>query len=266
MKSILIVDKHKASVVMTSEVFKDKVPGCSVSVLGSGMECLEYFSEHKENIDVILVDFDLPDADGVSLIKLLKKEYNKPILLTAFDEPVVREAIDKDLFGYRDVARWLKKPLKSKDLTNVIQDFLLEEQPITIDYATEIDVAVIGRATGRGKRAPKVIGKLVNLNILGGLVNCQDDISVNIGQEVSLAVNFKKVKPIKNTSKRLVLNNKMSASAYNPIDDPDAMRISAVVNKTNKKSNELFLNFCKLSSKQKTLFEDLMRKSPALKL
>ena len=100
MAIILIADSCKPSVVMSSEVFKDKLPGSVVHVAGTGKECLELLVQVKP--DMCVVDFDLPDADGVTLITAMRKLYKGPILLTAFPDKIVKDAVDADLFAFND--------------------------------------------------------------------------------------------------------------------------------------------------------------------
>ena len=57
MARVLIVD-HLKSTVMTSEIFKDKISGCSVDIVKSGIDCVEYLKENRP--DMIVADFDLP--------------------------------------------------------------------------------------------------------------------------------------------------------------------------------------------------------------
>ena len=72
MKSALVVDSNKVSLLMTAEACKDvKTDKIEVDVAYSGLECLKKIEENS--YDFIIVDFDLPDCDGVSLIKEIKK-------------------------------------------------------------------------------------------------------------------------------------------------------------------------------------------------
>ncbi|MCA2961149.1 MAG: hypothetical protein IOD12_12920, partial [Silvanigrellales bacterium] len=55
MKRILIADASKASLVMTSEVFKDHFPGVQVVVARTSAECLELVKT-TENLDAYVID------------------------------------------------------------------------------------------------------------------------------------------------------------------------------------------------------------------
>ena len=57
---VLIADQGKASLVMTSEAIKDKLPGAIVLVAGTGKKAMIL---KVENPDFCVVDFGLPDSD-----------------------------------------------------------------------------------------------------------------------------------------------------------------------------------------------------------
>lgn len=122
MKRIVIADSSKASLVMTSEVFKDHYPGIQVLVAKSSFEALE-LAKHNDGIDAFIVDYDLPDADGVQTAFKLKKLYSIPVLITAFDNPGVATSIESSLQQYADCQSWLKKPVNPEVVMAVVQRF-----------------------------------------------------------------------------------------------------------------------------------------------
>ncbi len=122
MKKILIADSSKASLVMTSEVFKDHYPGIQVLVARSAAEAMEMAKNHS-GVDAFVIDFDLPDANGAHTAFRLKKLYNTPILITAFDHPEVTHSIEQALKQYPDCQSWLKKPVNPELVIAVAQRF-----------------------------------------------------------------------------------------------------------------------------------------------
>ena len=110
MPVILIADACKPSLVMSSEVFKDKIAGATILVASTGKQCLELLLVNKP--DMCVVDFDLPDADGVTLITAMRKSYRGPILLTAYPDKIVEQAVHSDLFAFNDAGGWVPKPVK----------------------------------------------------------------------------------------------------------------------------------------------------------
>ena len=122
MKKIIIADASKASLVMTSEVFKDHFPGVQVVVARTSAECLE-LAKNTPDVDAFIVDFDLPDKDGAWTSARIKKHCNIPVLITAFDRPEVYQAIEDDLAPYDDCQNWLRKPVKVETVVAVAQRF-----------------------------------------------------------------------------------------------------------------------------------------------
>lgn len=111
---------------MTAESCKDVIPKVRVKVAFTGEEALEQIQ--KESFDFIIVDFDLPDCDGVSFIKELKKSLSIPMFLTAFPDSLVLEAIQKELFWYKDASRLIPKPVNFKKLKKIIEGFVFKEE------------------------------------------------------------------------------------------------------------------------------------------
>lgn len=122
MKKILIADASKASLVMTSEVFKDHYPGVQVIVARSSSEALDS-AKMNEGIEAFVIDYDLPDLNGAHTAAKLKKLYNIPVLITAFDTVEVAQTIETTLKQYPDCQSWLKKPVNPEVVTAVAQRF-----------------------------------------------------------------------------------------------------------------------------------------------
>ena len=122
MKRILIADSSKASLVMTSEVFKDHYPGIQVLVARNSAEAIT-LAKSTDNIDAFIVDFDLPDINGAQTALLLKKISKIPILITAFDKVEVVEMIETLLIKYDDCRSWLKKPVNPEVVIAVAQRY-----------------------------------------------------------------------------------------------------------------------------------------------
>jgi CheY-like chemotaxis protein len=123
MKRILIADASKASLVMTSEVFKDHFPGVQVVVARTSADAIE-LSKSAGELDAFIIDYDLPDRDGASTAAKLKKMHQQPILITAFDRPDVQQTIDRDLSAFDDCLSWLKKPVKPELVVSLAQRFI----------------------------------------------------------------------------------------------------------------------------------------------
>jgi CheY-like chemotaxis protein len=123
MKKILIADASKASLVMTSEVFKDHFPGVQVLVARTSAEALEV-AKREDQIDAFVVDFDLPDKDGAYTAAKMKKLFPIPVLITAFDRPDVQETIERLCSAHDDCLSWLAKPVNAELVVSIAQRFI----------------------------------------------------------------------------------------------------------------------------------------------
>lgn len=187
MSTVLIVDPSKPSMVMSSEVFKDKVPGITVLVAGTGREALEILASGKaEKVDLCVVDFDLPDTDGVTLIHFLRKSFNGPILLTAYPDDVVSKATAEELFAYDDAGMWVQKPVRADSLNEKIDRFLIGKFRVQRRFDFKPKTRLLGKSEGRGKRTPKFPGQLINVSVGGACVQLSAAARLKSGEEVAL--------------------------------------------------------------------------------
>jgi CheY-like chemotaxis protein len=188
MTRVLIVDRSKSSLVMTSEVFKDKIPGVIVDIALSGVDCLKLVP--IQSYQMIVVDFDLPDTDGVSLTHCLRPFYSGPILITAYPEALVSQAIGEELFAYHDSSLWVPKPIKFEALSQKIELFLLKKKRLIKRFKTKIPVMLAGKSLGRGKKTPKTKGTLLNLGLGGALFAGEKNVShqLKVGDDLVIVM------------------------------------------------------------------------------
>lgn len=253
MPRILIADASKSSLVMTSEVFKDKLPGAAIDVAVSGNQCLDMLPLNV--YDMIVVDFDLPDADGVTLTKVVRKQFNGPILLTAFPEEIVDLAINKELFVYHDSCMWIAKPVKFDTLAEKIDLFLINKKRLCKRFQTDIATLMVGKGAGRGKRAPKVKGSIVNMGIGGALITLNESLRMKIGDEVMITFDMP------------VIGQK---TEFDEIDlskiQNGPSKIKAKIAWTNKKRNQAGIQFDNLTDQHRKSLEIILRKSEEIAL
>lgn len=168
--TVHIIDSSKPSLVMSSEVFKDKLPGAMVSYSLTAKDGLTAVQakQGRETFDALVVDFNLPDADGVTLIKELRKFYKGPIFMTAYPDKIVDYAVREELFHYHDACCWIPKPVRFDVLEKRIEQFLVNRHRLGKRFDVNYPSLMIGKGEGRGKRAPKFDGRLINIS-MGGI-------------------------------------------------------------------------------------------------
>ncbi|MDA9951618.1 response regulator [Oligoflexaceae bacterium] len=256
---ILIADSSKPGVVMTSEVFKDKISGAQVFIAHNGEQTIEIVKAEKP--DLVMVDFDLPDVDGATLITALRGIYKGPVLLTAFEDDVLKQAVSDMLFAYNDASGWIPKPVKFDVLAEKIETFLIDGKRLGRRFDTELDSMVIGKAEGRGKRAPKVNGTLVNISLGGALINLDGTpMKMKKSQEVTLSFCMPSSKPAKTAKKATKKVTKKAAKKTKTTSRSKKgveTKIKAEVAWYTKE--EVGLRFTKLSDVQKRGLESFLR-------
>ncbi len=270
MPVILIADAIKPSLVMSSEVFKDKIAGATILVASSGKQCLETLAQSKP--DMCVVDFDLPDVDGVTLIHAMRKTYKGPILLTAYPDKIVEEAVKSDLFAYNDSGAWIPKPIKFDVLSEKIDQFLLDKHRLGRRFDVLFDTMIIGKGAGRGKRAPKVTGRITNMSLGGCMIELDEPMKVKNGEEMMIALDLPedgkplKAKVVKAPAPKPTIGRdakgRLTAAPKKPAPKhiPDA-RVKCTVAWVDKKFTKAGIQFAKLTDSQRKGLEELLRNS-----
>lgn len=196
MTSVLIADPFKPSVVMTSEICKDKFLGVQVVVSGSGHEALEAVA--KQPFDLIIVDFDLPDVDGPTLIRHLRNMYTGPILMTAYPEEIVDIAVAEELFAFNDASGWIRKPIKADDLQVKVNAFINEGKRIYRRFNLQMPatIKVENQKKNTKSKTTSIKARLLNLGLGGGLVELPKDAQIKKGEPVAVQLNLGSLEPV----------------------------------------------------------------------
>jgi len=111
---ILVIDDDKSVRYMLKEICD--FAGWTAIACKNGREGIEAFSRNE--IDIVLVDFHMPDMDGIMTVcEIRKLDKNVPILVLTVDErqETANRFLDK---GATDFAL---KPIKAPDLISRIQ-------------------------------------------------------------------------------------------------------------------------------------------------
>jgi len=119
----MIVERKRVLVVDDDAKIRDLFgnilgrAGYVVETAGTGKEALEKIK--KENPNVLLLDVQLPDSDGIELLTRPESHETVKIIVTGFStEEVGKKAAD---FGADD---YLVKPVQPKELLDTIRDRL----------------------------------------------------------------------------------------------------------------------------------------------
>ena len=269
MPIILIADACKPSLVMSSEVFKDKVTGATILVAGTGRQALDILQLHKP--DMCVVDFDLPDVDGVTLIAAMRKTFKGPILLTAYPDKIVNDAVSSDLFAFNDAGGWVPKPVKFDVLSAKIDQFLLDKHRLGRRFDTLLETLVIGKGAGRGKRSPKVTGRITNISLGGACIELDEPMRMKGGEEFTVSVELPAdggapiIKPVIAAPTQPTAKAKAAAGKIATVKKAKMteQKIKCTVAWIDKKCTRAGIMFGRLTDVQKKAIEDLLRGTPA---
>ncbi len=117
---ILLADDEEVIRLMGRDILR--VLGYEVMLAGDGLETIEKYKKHKDEIDLILLDWHMPGMKGNEILEELWSinEEVKVILATGWGPPKEFEKIQES--GRR--VGLLQKPFLVKDLQTEISEFL----------------------------------------------------------------------------------------------------------------------------------------------
>ena len=123
-KKILIVDDTKSVRAVIGTTLK--MAGYETLAAEDGVEALRILQD-KENadIDLIITDVNMPNMDGVTLIKKIKSDknlLNKPICVLTTESEQGKH--NEELGSFKDA--WITKPVQPAHVLNIIGEILGE--------------------------------------------------------------------------------------------------------------------------------------------
>lgn len=120
-KTILVVDDDPEILEIISLLLS--LEKYSVITASTGMEGLE--KAKANNVDLIILDLNLPDIDGQQICRLVRKERDVPILILSARDNVSDKVICLE-YGADD---YLTKPFENIELTARIKAILRRTEP-----------------------------------------------------------------------------------------------------------------------------------------
>lgn len=141
---LLYVEDDKSSREETSSILKSVF--AEVLVAKDGLEGLEIFKKHHNNIDLIITDIQMPNLSGLDMIEEIKKIDKKiNILIISSHEDVgyLKKAISLSVDGY------LQKPINFSELFKEVVHILnnIKENKKVLDYQSTLENTVTKQKT-----------------------------------------------------------------------------------------------------------------------
>ena len=129
-KSILIVDDSRTAMLINMKLIKKCYPFTEVLTAKDGVEALEKINSHS-NIKLILTDYEMPNMNGMELIKNVRKKYDIDKIIMIALSSVSERHISSTLLkiGAND---FLHKPFAEEELmcridNNIKNSILIDE-------------------------------------------------------------------------------------------------------------------------------------------
>ncbi|MDD2197890.1 MAG: response regulator transcription factor [Bacteroidales bacterium] len=101
MSKILIVDDHPLIAKSLASIITESGVGELVAIASTAKECLNLVA--TKHIDLVLLDINLPDGNGLDICKLIieKHPHVKVLAITTFDEyTIIRKMLENGASGY----------------------------------------------------------------------------------------------------------------------------------------------------------------------
>ncbi len=129
---ILLVDDNMVNRQVAGEILKKS--GCKVDLAVNGQDAIN--KAQKKRYDVIFMDIQMPDMDGVTATKKIKalgiKDLAPIVAMTAYS---MKE--DKERFIKSGLDDYISKPIKAKELLNKIRTLLhIKKDDTPLEIAT----------------------------------------------------------------------------------------------------------------------------------
>jgi two-component system response regulator AtoC len=114
LNSVLIVDDQKLIRNSLKSALNNE--GYRVLIAETGKEGLSFFK--KENIDLVLLDIRLPDANGIDVLKQIKAVNDDVIVIMMTGYGTIENAVTAMKLGAVD---YISKPFKTKHISTIIK-------------------------------------------------------------------------------------------------------------------------------------------------
>ncbi len=115
MITIYIVDDDLSIVNILKDIVNKYFEGALIGTASNGMDAIKEIKELKP--DIVLLDFLLPDKDGLQIIKSIREEYDQGIIM-------ISEVSDKQMIAkaYREnIEFFISKPINVVEVVSVIK-------------------------------------------------------------------------------------------------------------------------------------------------
>ena len=157
----------------------------------SGKEAIDKIITQKKHYDTILMDWSMPDLDGIETTRLLKQKCQKEdylpesiIMISAFkQESIVKQA------SKVGISIFLQKPINPSQLNNILSDVFLDTKSTYNLTSKKTTTLEYDMKTLKGSKILLVEDNVTNIEIIIGLLE-DSDIKIDIAKNGQEAVDM----------------------------------------------------------------------------
>lgn len=158
---ILLTDDHLIIRNGIKQMLKRHKQFKVVAEAGSGIEAINYLDNNYNEIDVVLMDIDMPEMNGIDATKVISNSFEniKVLVLSVHnEEPYIKSVIDAGAYGYalkdadtNEIISAIEtiasgKKYFSSEVSNIMINSLMnkqKEQTVETDGLSEREIDVI---------------------------------------------------------------------------------------------------------------------------
>ena len=165
--NILLADDHTIVLEGLKEVLNHEDDLEVVGLANNGSEVLEFVRQH--DVDVIVMDINMPVLDGLNCSKQLKKEHPeiKIIILTmypqkSFTEEIIKIGIDGCLLknnSGEELVNAIHRVMSGRNYYDLIKTFNSEDEEVVQHKLSEREIDII-KGLAEGLTSPQIADKL----------------------------------------------------------------------------------------------------------
>ena len=135
---VLLAEDNKTNQLIAKSLLEQI--GIETIIAGDGREAVEQYREHRDSIDLILMDLHMPVMNGYEAAEKIREMSEKvPIVAMTADVILgVREKCEQSGIYY-----YISKPFDPDRFINIIKDIILDNEP-----GTDAAASVLDRQTG----------------------------------------------------------------------------------------------------------------------
>ncbi|PIQ14828.1 MAG: DNA-binding response regulator [Flavobacteriales bacterium CG18_big_fil_WC_8_21_14_2_50_32_9] len=151
---VLLVDDHSIIRNGIKLMLKKNTTIKVVAEANSGVEAIDYLEKNAQDIDVVLMDIDMPGLNGIDTTKVITKEYkniNVLALSMHIEEKYIKEMLDAGAAGY------ILKQASIEELNQAVENVAQGKKYFSNEVSTTMINALMHNGKGNEKDVINVL-------------------------------------------------------------------------------------------------------------